>query len=98
MAKKNSRLKEFELRKAAGRRQREFMCGGDLPQRALPPNTLGPQEDVVENRRMNCRPVNVSPATANSTRRLLVENVLALILITGCIYGVYRLVIYILNA
>lgn len=61
------------------------------------PNTLGPQEDVVESRRRRRSRVVMAAPRPGSAKSQLTENILLLILLVGSIYGLYRLSIYILN-
>lgn len=56
-------------------------------------NTMGPQEDVVEKRRIRRQHVNVAAGESSST---LPENIFLLLLLVGSIYGLYRLTIYLL--
>lgn len=56
-------------------------------------NTMGPQEDVVERRRI--RRQHVSMATGESSSSVS-ENIFLLMLLAGSIYGLYRLTIYLL--
>ncbi len=103
MAGYNSRLKEFELQNASDRRRLERQWrheeggyGYEAPRR-LRSNTLGPQEDVIERRRSHRNRVAVSASYGNSSRSILAENIFLLLLLSGSIYGIYRLCIYILN-
>lgn len=56
-------------------------------------NTMGPQEDVVEKRRIRRQHVSVAAGESSST---LSENIFLLLLLVGSIYGLYRLTIYLL--
>ncbi len=103
MSRNTSRLKEFELRQARDRRRRElewqFEEGGygyEAPRR-ISGNTLGPQEDVVERRRRNRKHVATAVRPGSSSRSILVENVIFLILLVASIYGMYQLCLYVLN-
>lgn len=60
-------------------------------------NTLGPQEDVVESRRMTRNRVVMSAPRAATTKSILMENLLLLILLVASIYGLYCLSIHLLN-
>lgn len=66
----------------------------DTPRRA---NTMGPQEDVVESRRIKRNPVVMTIGRPTSTRTLLLENLLLLIVLAASIFGLYMLSIYLLN-
>ncbi len=103
MPRNSSRLKEFELRQARDRRKRELEWqydeggyGYEAPRR-ISRNTLGPQEDVIERRRRNRKHVATAVRPGTSSRNILAENVIFLILLAASIYGMYRLCIYILN-
>lgn len=56
-------------------------------------NTMGPQEDVVERRRIRRQHVNVASGESSGS---LSENLFLLFLLVGSIYGLYRLTIYLL--
>ena len=58
-------------------------------------NTLSPQEDVVEKRRT--KRVVLSEARPLSTRTLLVENMVLLVVLGLSIFGLYMLSIYLMN-
>ncbi len=98
MPRPNSRLRQFELQfptepRSAARPAQGGYKGG---RRALPANTLGPQEDVIE-RRLHRRRVEVKSNPAPSSRHILTENIFLLALLFASIYFIYRLCIYILN-
>lgn len=77
---------------------RRYGCYEDAWERAARRNTMEPSEDVLEHRkRMRCRPVALGQAGGNSARNILRENVIMLILIIGSTYGLYRLIIHLLN-
>jgi len=70
----------------------------DAWERAVRRNTMEPSEDVLERRkRMRRRPVALGQAGGTSARNILRENVIMLILIIGSTYGLYRLIIHLLN-
>lgn len=56
-------------------------------------NTMGPQEDVVEKRRIRRQHVSMSAGESNGS---VSENIFLLLLLIGSIYGLYRLTIYLL--
>lgn len=60
-------------------------------------NTLGPQEDVVESRRLTRNRVVMTAPRSASTKSLLMENILLLVLLVASIYGLYCLSIHLLN-
>lgn len=100
-----SRQREFELMVAEARRKRERVLQREntlYGQEAYYPafrseNTMGPQEDVVERRRARRKHVTLVDARTSTTRNILTENILLLVLLVASIYGLYRLSIYILN-
>lgn len=57
-------------------------------------NTLGPQEDVVERRRMGRKRVVMQPTGGSNA---LAENVILLIFLCGTIYLMYQLTLYLLT-
>lgn len=59
-------------------------------------NTMEPQEDVVEKRRVRRAYVSMS-APANNGGSPLAENLLFLAMLVGSICGLYRLIIYLLS-
>ncbi|MBR3902286.1 MAG: hypothetical protein IKJ29_01355 [Akkermansia sp.] len=90
------RLHELELR----RRKRQGHASpppSRTHQRRYPANTLGPQEDVVEQRRGMHRTHVSIPARAPQTRNILLENLLLLAVLAGSIWGLYALTIYLLT-
>lgn len=60
-------------------------------------NTMEPPEEIVERRRMHRRRVMMVSAGGTNTRNILRENVIMLLLLVASIYGLYRLIIYLLN-
>ena len=97
-----TRQKEYELQAADARRRWEE--ARLMRQRAAGyynttnrPNTMGPQEDVVESRRSKRNSVVMAAGRAASTRTLLLENLLLLIVLAASIFGLYMLSIYLLN-
>lgn len=56
-------------------------------------NTMGPQEDVVEKRRIRRQHVSMGQSESSAS---LSENLFLLFLLVGSIYGLYRLTIYLL--
>lgn len=56
-------------------------------------NTMGPQEDVVERRRIRRQHVSVAAGENNGN---LSENLFLLMLLAASIYGLYRLTLYLL--
>lgn len=66
-------------------------------ERPLGRNTMEPPEEVVERRRMHRRRVMMVNAGGANTRNILRENVIMLLLLVASIYGLYRLIIYLLN-
>lgn len=102
-----SRQKQFELMAAEARRRNAAEYEGRYSYRPErnpygygreAANTLGPQEDVVENRRLRHRKrVTVTAPRSASTGNILLENIFLLLMLFGSIFGLYRLIIYILN-
>ncbi len=97
-----TRQKEYELQAANARRRWEE--ARRMRQRAEGyydgtgrPNTLEPQEDVIESRRVKRNPVVIVARQPSSTRTLLLENLLLLIVLAASIFGLYMLSIYLLN-
>lgn len=99
MARSMTRQKEYELRAADARQRWETLREQGRARRPYMhnSNTLGPQEDVVESRRMTRNRVVLAPPRSAATRRLITENILLLVLLMLSIYGLYRLSIYVLN-
>lgn len=59
---------------------------------------MGPSEDVLEKRRQRKRlSVNVHSGRHYSSRNILAENAVMLFFVVVSIYGLYRLIIYLLN-
>lgn len=90
------RLLELELR----RRKRQGHASpppSRTHQSRYPANTLGPQEDVVEQRRGIHRTHVSIPARAPQTRNVLLENLLLLAVLAGSIWGLYALTVYLLT-
>lgn len=69
----------------------------DSPESRLGRNTMAPPDEVVERRRMRRRRVTMVNAGGTNTRNILRENVIMLLLLVASIYGLYRLIIYLLN-
>lgn len=97
-----TRQKEFEMQAADSRRKWESRRQQERSARSYAPapsraNTLGPQEDVVESRRMTRRRVEMSLPRSSATKTILMENILLLVLLIVSIYGLYLLSIYILR-
>lgn len=98
-----TRQKEYALQAADARRRWETTRQRELERRAYMSsngsvgNTLGPQEDVVESRRFTRNRVVVTAPRSASTKNLLMENMILLVLLVASIYGLYQLSIYILN-
>lgn len=97
-----TRQKEFELQAAQVRQswERERTTRRRMMQAYYSgcehaSNTLSPQEDVVEKRRT--KHVVLSEARPLSTRTLLMENILLLIVLGLSIFGLYMLSIYLMN-
>lgn len=97
-----TRQKEYELQAASARREWErtrrkaaaaprARAARDLP------NTLGPQEDVMESRRSRRNRVVMASPRSAATKSILAENILLLVLLVASIYGLYLLSIHILN-
>lgn len=57
-------------------------------------NTLGPQEDVVERRRVGRKRVVTQTAGGSNA---LAENLILLLFLIGSIYGLYQLTLYLLT-
>ncbi len=104
MARPNPRMKHLELDFDADRRS----SGRSTPpntDRYSPParahlhsrNTLGPSEDVLENRNYRRKRVIMEQDKGRHTRNNIRENVFFLLLLGLSIYGTYHLFIYILN-
>ena len=97
-----TRQKEFELQAADARRRWEQTRRQESARqgRYTPPpgmtDTLGPQEDVMESRRLRRNRV-VMAAPRASTRGILIENIILLALLVASIYGLYLLIIHLLN-
>ena len=100
-----TRPKEYEMQAADARRRWENMrqiersarsnsAYAPAPRRA---NTLGPQEDVVESRRMTRNRVVMAVPRSATTKSILTENILLLVLLVLSIYGLYLLSVYILK-
>ena len=98
-----TRQKEFELQAAdARRRWEETRRRASAQQVRRAPaadmaNTLGPQEDVMESRRSRRNRVVMSAPRSATTKSILTENILLLILLIASIYGLYLLSLHILN-
>ncbi len=97
-----TRQKEFELQAAEARRSwereratRRRMTRAYYSGIEHASNTLSPQEDVVEKRRT--KRVVFSESRPLSTRALLVENILLLVVLGLSIFGLYMLSIYLMN-
>lgn len=97
-----TRQKEFEIQAAEVRRswERERATRRRMTQAYYSgsehaSNVLSPQEDVVEKRRT--KRVVLSETRPLSTRALLVENMLLLIVLGLSIFGLYMLSIYLMN-
>ncbi len=97
-----TRQKEFELQAAEIRRRwererasRRRMTQAYYSGSEHASNTLSPQEDVVEKRRT--KRVVLSEARPLSTRTLLVENMVLLVVLGLSIFGLYMLSIYLMN-
>lgn len=88
------RLRELEHR-------RNMRQGGTpAPQdykRRYPANTLGPQEDVLEYRRVRHRNRVTITGAAPRNRNILLENLLLLAVLAGSIWGLYTVTIYLLT-
>ena len=101
MARSMTRQKEYELQAADARRRweemRQQVRAREEYYNAHSVNTLGPQEDVVESRRLKRSRVVVEESHSTSTRSILAENMLLLVLLVASIYGLYCLSIYLLN-
>ena len=97
-----TRQKEYELQASAARRRWEQTRRHEDPQgRAyMPPphmaDTLGPQEDVMESRRRRRNRVVIATPRA-STKSILAENIILLVLLVLSIYGLYLLSIHLHN-
>lgn len=59
-------------------------------------NTIGPSEEVQE-RRAHRKHVRISETASRSSRRILTENTILLLLLIASVYGVYRLVLHVLT-
>lgn len=95
-----SRQKEYELQAADARRRWETMRERERRRNGYynpSGNTLGPQEDVVESRRVTRNRVVVAAPRSATTKSILAENILLLVLLVASIYGLYSLSIYLLN-
>ena len=95
-----SRQKEYELQAADARRRWETMREREGRRNGYynpSGNTLGPQEDVVESRRVTRNRVVVAAPRSATTKSILAENILLLVLLVASIYGLYSLSIYLLN-
>lgn len=96
-----NRLRDYERRQVSAFTADTAIWIEDEPRRRTtrrrttidPANTLGPQEDVVEKRRIRRQHVSLTAGDNNST---LTENLFLLMLLIGSIYGLYRLTIYLL--
>ncbi len=100
-----TRQQEFEIHAAETRRKWEHsLRARQQPDSYYNPsgsvsssNTLGPQEDVVASRRSTRNKVVMSLGRPASTRTLLMENLLLLVVLGASIFGLYLLSIYLLN-
>ena len=94
-----TRQKEYELQAADARRRWDSLRRQEREraERFNTGNTLGPQEDVVESRRLTRNRVVLAPPRSAATKRLMAENILLLALLVASIYGLYCLSIHILN-
>lgn len=98
-----TRQKEYALQAADARRKWDDLRRREHEKRAYLSgntpmgNTLGPQEDVVESRRFTRNRVVVSAPRSATTKSILAENMILLVLLVASIYGLYLLSIYILN-
>lgn len=94
-----TRQKEYELQAADARRRWETMRRQEreIAERYNSGNTLGPQEDVVESRRLTRNRVVLAPPRTANIKRIMAENIALLVLLILSIYGIYRLLIHVLN-
>ncbi len=97
-----TRQKEYELQAADARRRWEEARlmqrrAEGYYTRSSHANTMGPQEDVVESRRSTRNRVVMAVGRSTSTKTLLLENLLLLIVLGASIFGLYMLSIYLLN-
>lgn len=97
-----TKQKEFELQAAEVRRswERERATRPRMTQAYYSgsehvSNTLSPQEDVVEHRRT--KRVVLAETRPVSTRTLLLENMVLLVVLGLSIFGLYMLSIYLMN-
>lgn len=95
------RLKELERSARSRSRRIPDDWGNDdysysAPRYSRDINTLGPQEDVVERRRVHRQRVNIAHTHASGSN-MLAENVIMLLFLVGSIYGLYKLIIYLLT-
>ncbi len=59
-------------------------------------NTLGPQEDVVEQRRLHRNRVHVSAIGSARHRNILLENLILLAFLAASIWGLYSITLHLL--
>lgn len=100
MARSMTRQKQYELHAAQSRRRWDEMRERERRKSGYytaSGDTLGPQEDVVESRRVTRNRVVVAEPRVATTKSILAENMLLLVLLVASIYGLYRLSIYLLN-
>ncbi len=88
MATNTSRLMELDRQRPAARRA--------AAPRRRPANTLEPLDDVIDERRYKHLHRTQTGASA-ATGRQLRENAVMLLLLAASIYGLYELVLYVLN-
>lgn len=69
---------------------------GTYRSRQASPNTLGPQEDVIEQRRLHRNRVQVSALGSARHRNILLENLILLAFLAASIWGLYSLTLHLL--
>ncbi len=91
------KLRELELRRNM-RQGNVTHPARAYQQRRYPANTLGPQEDVLEQRRgRNRKYVTTITSSPRQHNNILLQNLLLLAVLTGSIWGLYTLTIYLLT-
>lgn len=90
------KLRELEQRRHMRSTGRTIPPAKDH-QRRYPPNTLGPNDEIVARRRGQHRKHVTITGAAPQNRNLLLENLFILLFLAASIWGLYSLIIYLLT-
>lgn len=90
------KLRELELRRNV-RQGNISQPARARQQRRYPANTLGPQEDVLEQRRGRSRKYVTTITSSQQQQNILLQNIILLLVLAGSIWGLYNLTIYLLT-